>query len=128
MAGRSIEPTAGLAGLRCEGVFRGTDGASATAPDLNGRVFELYRNCYFIQESNMTDQVQITIDQEVYDRLQMLMVPPVSDANAVIKALLYHNGSDSPAVVALKADEQHFTYEQELERSSQGFYDGGGAT
>ena len=76
----------------------------------------------------MTDQVQITIDQEVYDRLQMLMVPPISDANAVIKALLYHNGSDSPAVVALKADEQHFTYEQELERSSQGFYDGRGAT
>jgi hypothetical protein len=85
-------------------------------------------NRYFIQESNMTDQVQITIDQEVYDRLQMLMVPPISDANAVIKALLYHNGSDSPAAVALKADEQHFTYEQELERSSQGFYDGGGAT
>jgi len=76
----------------------------------------------------MTDQVQITIDQEVFDRLQMLMVPPISDANAVIKALLYHKGSDSPAVVALKADEQHFTYEQELERSSQGFYDGGGAT
>ena len=62
---------------------------------------------------------------QVYDRLQMLMVPPVSDANAVIKALLYHNGSDSPAVVALKADEQHFTYEQELERSSQGVYESG---
>ena len=55
-------------------------------------------------------------------------VPAVTDANAVSKALLYHKGSDSPAVVALKADEQHFTYEQELERSSQGFYDGGGAT
>jgi hypothetical protein len=83
---------------------------------------------YFIQESNMTAQVQITIDQEVYDQLQMLMVPPVSDANAVIKALLYHNGSDSPAVVALKADEQHFTYEQELERSRQGVYESGGGT
>jgi len=76
----------------------------------------------------MTDQVQITIDQEVFDRLQMLIVPPISDVNAVIEALLSHSGSDSPALVALKADEQHFTYEQELERSSQGFYDGGGAT
>lgn len=76
----------------------------------------------------MTDQVQITIDQEIYDRLQMLMVPPISDANAVIKALLYHSGSDSPAVIALKADEQHFTYEQELERSRQGVYESGGGT
>ena len=76
----------------------------------------------------MTDQVQITIDQEVFDRLQMLMVPPISDANAVVKALLYHNGSDSPAVIALKADEQHFTYEQELERSRQGVYESGGGT
>lgn len=76
----------------------------------------------------MTDQVQITVDQEVYDRLQMLMVPPISDANAVIKALLFHDGGASRAAVALAADEQHFTYAQELERSSQGFYDGGGAT
>ncbi|MDO9635901.1 MAG: hypothetical protein Q7I95_02975, partial [Thiobacillus sp.] len=97
-------------------------------PDLNGRAFDLYRNCYFIQESDMTDQVQITIDQEVYDRLQILMVPPIGDANAVIKALLYHNGSDSPAAVALKADGQHFTYEQELERSRQGVYESGGGT
>jgi hypothetical protein len=76
----------------------------------------------------MTDQIQITIDQDVYDRLQMLMVPPISDANAVIKALLFHDGGASRAAVALAADEQHFTYAQELERSSQGFYDGGGAT
>lgn len=76
----------------------------------------------------MADQVQITIDQEVFDQLQLLMVPPISDANAVIKALLYHDGADSPAVVALKAGEQHYTYEEELERASRGVYDGGGAT
>jgi hypothetical protein len=76
----------------------------------------------------MTDQIQITIDQEVYDRLQVLMVPPISDANAVIKELLYHEGHTSRAAAALEAAEQHFTYAQELERSSQGVYDCGGAT
>ena len=76
----------------------------------------------------MTDQIQITIDREVYDRLQMLMVPPISDANAVIRELLYHDGRTSRAAVALGAAEQHFTYAQELERSSQGVYDCGGGT
>lgn len=76
----------------------------------------------------MTDQIQILIDQEVYDRLQMLMVPPISDANAVIRELLYHDGRTSSAAVALEASEQHFTYAQELERSSQGVYESGGGT
>jgi hypothetical protein len=76
----------------------------------------------------MTDQIQITIDKEVYDRLQMLMVPPISDPNAAIKALLYHDGRASQAAVALEADEHHFTYAQELERSSQGIYECGGGT
>ncbi|MDQ1316025.1 MAG: hypothetical protein QG662_2134 [Pseudomonadota bacterium] len=77
----------------------------------------------------MTDQIQISIDQDIYDRLQMLMVPPISDANAVIKSLLYRNdGSDSRAAVSLAAGERHFTYEQELERSSQGVYECGGGT
>jgi hypothetical protein len=76
----------------------------------------------------MTEQIQITIDRDVYDRLQMLMVPPFSDPNAVIKQLLYLDGHDSPAAVALGASEQHYTYAQELERSSQGIYDCGGGT
>lgn len=76
----------------------------------------------------MTDRIQITIDQDVYDRLQMLMVPPISDANGAIKALLYHDGRASRAYVASRADEQHFTYAQELERSSQGVYECGGGT
>ena len=75
----------------------------------------------------MTDQIQISVDREVYDRLQMFMVPPISDANAVIKELLYRNGSSaSPAAVALEASEQHYTYAQELERANQGIYDSGG--
>ena len=76
----------------------------------------------------MTDQIQILIDREVYDRLQTLMVPPISDANAVIKELLYHDGRTSRAAVALEAAEQHFTYAQELERSIQGVYECGGGT
>jgi len=76
----------------------------------------------------MTGKIQISIDQDVYDRLQILMVPPISDANAAIKALLYHDGRTSRAAAALEADEQHFTYAQELERSSQGVYECGGGT
>lgn len=76
----------------------------------------------------MTDQIQISIDREVYDRLQMLMVPPISDANAVINELLTQDGRASPASVALSASEQHYTMEQELERTRQGVYDGGGNT
>lgn len=76
----------------------------------------------------MTSQIQILVDREVYDRLQMLMVPPLSDANAVIKGLLYHGERTSPAAVALGAAGQHFTYAQELERSSQGVYESGGGT
>jgi len=76
----------------------------------------------------MCEQVQISIDREVYERLQMLMVPPVSDANAVIKALLFHDGRASRGAVALEAEERHFTYAQELERAQQGVYEFGGCT
>ncbi len=76
----------------------------------------------------MSDQIQITIDREIYDRLQMLMVPPISDVNAAIEALLFHDGHASRAALALEASEQHFTYEQELERAQRGVYDSGGCT
>lgn len=76
----------------------------------------------------MSDQVQINIDHDVYDRLMLLMVPPVSDANAVIRELLVLDGRTGRSAAELAASEQHYTYEQELERSSQGVYDCGGAT
>ncbi len=76
----------------------------------------------------MTNQTQISIDREVYDQLLMLMVPPINDANTVIKELLNLDGRASIAPVALGANEQHFTMEQELERTRQGVYDCGGAT
>ena len=73
-------------------------------------------------------QVQITIDRDIYETLQTLMVPPNNDANAVIKELLFLDGHASPASVALGAAERHFTMEQELERNRQGVYDHGGGT
>ena len=76
----------------------------------------------------MSEQIQITIDRDVYDRLQMLMVPPVSDINEAIRALLYHDGRASRASVALESGAQHFTYAQELERASRGVYECGGGT
>lgn len=76
----------------------------------------------------MSSQIQISIDRDVYDQLQLLMVPPVNDANAVIRELLYHDGRTSPAAVAVGAAEQHYTYAQELERAMQGVYDCGGNT
>lgn len=76
----------------------------------------------------MNEQVQIFIDRDVFERLQMLMVPPISDANAVIKELLFHDGRTGRAAVALEAAEQHFTYAQEVERSNQGVYECGGGT
>lgn len=75
----------------------------------------------------MTEQVQVFIDREIYDRLQTLMVPPINDANAVIGALLFHDGRRSRAAIALEAS-MPYTFEQELERSRQGVYECGGGT
>lgn len=76
----------------------------------------------------MTDQVQINIDLDLYNRLQTLMVPPNNDANAVIKELLYHEGHASRSVLALEAAEKHYSYAEELERSNLGIYECGGGT
>ncbi|MDO8812540.1 MAG: hypothetical protein Q7J38_11015 [Gallionella sp.] len=76
----------------------------------------------------MSDQIKISVDRDTYERLQMLMVPPVSDANAVIRELLLQEGHASPASVAVGASEQHFSMTQELERNRMGVYDCGGAT
>lgn len=76
----------------------------------------------------MLNQVKIYIDNEVYEQLQLLMVPPISDANAVIRELLNQDGRASRAAVAVGAAEQHYTYAQELERANMGIYDGGGNT
>lgn len=76
----------------------------------------------------MSNQVQVYIDNEVYEQLQLLMVPPINDANGVIRELLHHDGRASRAAVAVGAAEQHYTFAQELERTMLGVYDGGGNT
>ena len=76
----------------------------------------------------MPNQVQVMIDQNVYDRLQLLMVPPINDANSAIKSLLEYEGHPTPAAVALGAAGQHFSMAEELERSRAGVYEGGGNT
>jgi hypothetical protein len=76
----------------------------------------------------MSEQIQVSLDKDIYERLQMLMVPPVSDINSAIRTLLFHDGRTSSAAVATEAGSQHFSYEQELERARMGVYDSGGAT
>ena len=76
----------------------------------------------------MSDQIKISVDRDTYEKLQMLMVPPISDANAVIRELLLQEGHASPAAVAVDASEHHYSMAQELERNRQGVYDCGGAT
>ena len=80
------------------------------------------------KEPIMINPVQISIERDVYEQLQLLMVPPISDANAVIRELLNQDGHASRAALAVGAAEQHYTYAQELERANQGIYDGGGNT
>ncbi len=43
----------------------------------------------------MGKQVQVTLDQAVYDRLMELKGPPFSDINAVVEQLLYRSGRKS---------------------------------
>lgn len=70
----------------------------------------------------MSAQVQISIDADVYGRLMELMVPPVNDANAVIRELLFHDGRDSRASIALAAAEHHFSTDEERQRAMDGVF------
>ena len=82
---------------------------------------------YEHEEKNMSNQVQVMIDQDVYDRLQLLMVPPVNDINGAIRSLLEYEGHPSPAVLALSGS-WHYSMAEELERAQSGIYEGGGAS
>ena len=76
----------------------------------------------------MDDKIQINVTRDVYERLKLLMVPPLNDANAVIDALLFHDGHPSEALLAMEAGARHFTFAQELERASKGVYESGGCS
>jgi|GEM_PF-830994 len=74
----------------------------------------------------MSEQVQVSIDRKIYDRLLELEAPPYSNINAVLDRLLYHSGHASREATALEREEHHYTMEEERERSSAGVYEGSG--
>ncbi|MCM8856530.1 MAG: hypothetical protein LC541_13830 [Candidatus Thiodiazotropha sp.] len=74
----------------------------------------------------MSNQVQVSLDQAVYDRLLQLQVPPYNDINSVIERLLFHTGRKSNEVIQLEAEERHFSFEEEVQREMDGVYAGSG--
>ena len=74
----------------------------------------------------MANQIEVSLDQEVYDRLIELQVPPYNRVSDVIERLLYHGGRKSKEAIALESEEHHFSYEEELERANEGIYDSSG--
>lgn len=76
----------------------------------------------------MPNQVQVLIDQDIYDRLQILMAPPINDVSSAIRSLLEYEGHPSPAAVALGAKGKHYSMADEMERAKSGIYECGGAT
>jgi len=75
----------------------------------------------------MGKQVQVSLDQEVYDRLIQLQVVPYNSINDVIDHLQFHNGHKSKEVIDLEARGRHFSFEEEVERTKAGIYDTAGA-
>ena len=73
----------------------------------------------------MGKQVQVTLDQAVYDRLLELKVPPYNDVSAVVERLLFHSGRKSCEATQLEA-ERHYSFEEELQRDIDGVYAGSG--
>ncbi len=77
-------------------------------------------------EVGMKNQIQVAVDQKVYARLIELKVAPCKDINDVIDHLLFHDGHRSIAATGLEAEENHFTLEEEIERTRAGVYDTAG--
>jgi hypothetical protein len=75
----------------------------------------------------MANQVQVLLDHKVYERLLELQVAPIGSINDVIDRLLFHSGHKSREAVDLEAEEKHFSFEEEVERTKAGVYDTAGA-
>ena len=71
----------------------------------------------------MSEQVQVTLDRKLYNRLLELEVPPYNTVNDVIDRLLFHAGRPSREAVALEEEEKHYSMEEELQRAMDGVYD-----
>lgn len=75
----------------------------------------------------MANQVQVLLDQKIYERLVQLQVAPYSSINDVVERLLFHSGHKSNEAIDLEAEERHFSFEEEIERTKAGVYDTAGA-
>lgn len=74
----------------------------------------------------MSNQVQVSLNEAVYNRLLELQVPPYNDANSVIERLLFHAGRKSNAAIQLEAETRHYSFEEEMQRYMSGVYAGSG--
>ena len=68
----------------------------------------------------MGKKIQISVSQEVYDRLTELRVPPFTDMNDVIEALLFQEGRKSRASNAVEVQGNHRTMEEEFKAAESG--------
>ncbi len=66
---------------------------------------------------------QIHVDEEVYQRLQELCIPPINDVGEVVKRLLYNEaGRPSRAAQELEEELRHRTMAEERQADLDGYY------
>jgi hypothetical protein len=77
-----------------------------------------------MEVKTMIEQVQVSLDKKLYNRLLELETPPYNTINDVIERLLYHAGRPSREAIALEGEGKHYSMEEELQRARDGVYDG----
>jgi hypothetical protein len=76
----------------------------------------------------MTNQVQVSMNQDTYKLLQELCVPP-DDINTVLNKLLYSSGKiKSPALLDVEGEMKHRSFEEEIKATEDGVYSGSGVS
>lgn len=74
----------------------------------------------------MNEQVQVSLDKRLYDRLVELESPPYNTINDVIERLLFHAGRPSREVIALESEKPRYSMEDELKRADEGKFGSSG--
>lgn len=75
----------------------------------------------------MSRERQICVDEEVYQRLLELCIPPVTDIGEVVKRLLYNEaGRPSRAVRELDDELRHRSMAEERQADLDGYYGSSG--
>jgi hypothetical protein len=75
----------------------------------------------------MGTQVQVFLDEKVYNTLLELQSPPDGSINDVLERLLFHEGQKSNELIALEREAKHYSFDEELERTSAGIYSTAGS-